>query len=191
MEHALGRPDGLPGSQLVLAYQHVKERPRVLHAMTGLTQGEFEQLLPHFQRAWEQYVQQHYGARDERPRQYGGRKSVALLHIEDKLLFILYCVKTGPLQEILAYEFGMVQSTAHEWIHVLSEVLHRALDRGGYGPARALEPLHTVFESAPASPCGLEAAEQPRPYPGEQAEPKQYVTSGYFLKSKLHSTFRS
>ena len=161
VEHALGRPDGLQGSQLVLAYQHVKERPRVLHAMTGLTQGEFEQLLPHFQRAWEQYLQQNYAARDDRLRQYGGGKPATLVNIEDKLLFILYYVKLGPLQEILAFEFGMVQSTAHEWIRILSEVLQQALAQGGYVLTRAPKPMKTVFKPAAASPCGLDGATAP------------------------------
>jgi Helix-turn-helix of DDE superfamily endonuclease len=39
----------------------------------------------------------------------------------------LYYIKVYPLQEILAFEFGMVQSTANEWIHLLSEVLKKAL----------------------------------------------------------------
>ena len=56
--------------------------------------------------------------------------------MEDKLLFILYYVKVYPLQAILAFEFGMVQSTANEWIHILSEVLKKALDHGGYLPER-------------------------------------------------------
>jgi hypothetical protein len=52
--------------------------------------------------------------------------------MEDKLLFILYYVKVYPLQEILAFEFGISQSTAKEWIHLLSGVLKRALDFGDY-----------------------------------------------------------
>src|SRR6058998_871029 len=83
--------------------------------MTGLTQAEFDPLLQHFQCAWDQYVQQNYVDRDDRQRQYGGgRSELTLVNIEDKLLFILYYVKVYPLQEILAFEFGMVQSTAHE-----------------------------------------------------------------------------
>ncbi len=116
--------------------------------MTGLMHTEFQQLLPHFQYAWAQYVQQHYVDRDNRQRQYGaGRSEATLVTIEDKLLFILYYVKVYPLQEILAFEFGMVQSTANEWIHLLSEVLKKALDHGGYLPARDPKQLDTVLES--------------------------------------------
>ena len=111
---------------MVFSYQQVQEHPKLLLAMTSLTHAEFQQLLAHFQYAWDQYVQQHYVDRDDRQRQYGaGRSEATLVTVEDKLLFILYYVKVYPLQEILAFEFGMVQSTANEWIHILSEVLKR------------------------------------------------------------------
>ncbi len=42
---------------MMFTYNQVKERPTLLLAMTGLTQAEFDQLLPHFQCAWDQYVQ--------------------------------------------------------------------------------------------------------------------------------------
>jgi hypothetical protein len=79
--------------------------------MTDLTHAEFDPVLAHFQSAWNQYVQHNYIDRDDRQRQYGGGKSEStLVNIEDKLLFILYYVKVYPLQEILAFEFDMVQS---------------------------------------------------------------------------------
>ena len=119
----------------MFSYHKVKEQPKLLLAMTGLNYVEFHQLLAHFQYAWDQYVTQHYVDRDDRQRQYGaGRSESTLAPIEDKLLFILYYVQVYPLQEILAFEFGMVQSTANEWIQILSEVLKKALDHGGYVP---------------------------------------------------------
>ena len=117
----------------MFSYLKVKEHPKLFLAMTGLSYAEFHQLLPHFQYAWDQYVTQHYVDRDDRQRQYGAERSEStLVTLEDKLLFILYYVKVYPLQEILAFEFDMVQSTANEWIQILSDVLKKALDHGGY-----------------------------------------------------------
>src|SRR5215831_20012882 len=42
---------------MIFSYPQVKERPKLFLAMTGLTHAEFAQLLPHFQSAWDQYVQ--------------------------------------------------------------------------------------------------------------------------------------
>jgi len=80
---------------MVFSYQQVKEHPKLFLAMTGLTHAEFHQLLSHFQYAWDQYVTQHYIERDDRQRRYGaGRPETTLVTIEDKLLFILYDVKS-------------------------------------------------------------------------------------------------
>jgi Helix-turn-helix of DDE superfamily endonuclease len=162
---------------MVFSYHQVKEHPKLLLAMTGLIHTEFHQLLPHFQYAWDQYVQQHYVDRDNRQRQYGaGRSEATLVNIEDKLLFILYYVKVYPLQEILAFEFGMVQSTANEWIHILSEVLKQALDHGGYVPERNPKQLDTVLESEAESTYGIDGTERPRQRPRDPEKQKHYYS---------------
>jgi Helix-turn-helix of DDE superfamily endonuclease len=162
---------------MVFSYHQVQEHPKLLLAMTSLTHAEFHQLLPHFQYAWDQYVQQHYVDRDDRQRQYGaGRSETTLVTIEDKLLFILYYVKGYPLQEILAFEFGMVQSTANEWIHILSEVLKKALDHGGYLPARDPQKLDTVLESEAESMYGIDGTERPRQRPRDPEKQKHYYS---------------
>src|SRR4029453_5880892 len=149
----------------------------LLLTMTGLTHAEFHQLLPHFQDAWEQYVQQHYVDRDNRQRQYGGGRSEATLaNIEDKPLFILYYVKVCPLQEIVAFEFGMVQSTANEWIHLLSEVLKQALDHGGYVPERDPKALSTVVEAEAESTYGIDGTERLRQRPHDPEKQKHYYS---------------
>jgi hypothetical protein len=95
-------------------------------------------------------VTQHYVDRDDRQRQYGAERSEStLVSIEDKLLFILYDVKVYPLQEILAFDFGMVQSTANAWMQRLREVLKKALDHGGFLPERDPKQLETVLISSP------------------------------------------
>jgi hypothetical protein len=151
---------------MVFSYHQVQEHPKLLLTMTSLTRTEFQQLLPHFQYAWDQYVQQPDLDRDDRQRRYGaGRSETTLVTIEDKRLFILYYGKVYPLQAILAFEFGMAQSTANEWIHILSEVLKKAWDHGGYLPVRDPKQLDTVLESEAESAYGIDGTERPRPRP--------------------------
>lgn len=159
----------------MFSYHQVQEHPKLLLAMTGLARTEFLQLLSHFQYAWEQYVHQHYVDRDDRQRQYGaGRSEATLITLEDKLLFILYYVKVYPLQEILACEFGMVQSTANVWIHILSEVLQKALDHGGYVPERDPKQLAAVLESEAEATYGIDGTERPRQRPRDAEKQKHY-----------------
>jgi len=129
----------------------------------------------HFQYTWDQYVQNNYIDRDNRQRQYGGgQPESTLVNVEDKLLFILYYFKVYPLQEILAFEFGMVQSTANEWIQLLSEVLKKALDHGEYLPERDPKQLETVLASETESMYGIDGTERARQRPRDPEKQKHY-----------------
>src|SRR5215831_11341897 len=162
---------------MVFSYQRVQEHPKLLLTMTSLTHAEFQQWLAHFQYAWDQYVQQHYVDRDDRQRQYGaGRSESTLVTLEDKLLFILYDVKVYPLQEILAFAFGMVQSTANEWMQILSDVLKKALDHGEYVPERDPKQLETILASETASIYGIDGTERPRQRPRDPEKQKHYYS---------------
>jgi hypothetical protein len=162
---------------MMFSYYQVKEHPKLFLAMTGLTHAEFAQLLPHFQSAWDQYVQHNYIDRDNRQRQYGGgQPESTLVKVEDKLLFILYYFKVYPLQEILAFEFSMVQSTANEWIHILRGVLQKALEHGGYVPERAPKQLATVLASEAESTYGIDGTERPRQRPRDPEKQKHYYS---------------
>jgi hypothetical protein len=56
--------------------------------------------------------------------------------MEDKLLFILVYLKQAPTQEVQGSLFGMRQSKANMWIHLLHPVLNRALAQTGDIPQR-------------------------------------------------------
>src|SRR6266516_4542587 len=61
--------------------------------------------------------------------------------LEDLPLFILVYVKTYSLQVVQGRLFGMGQSKANQWIHVLLPVLLAALRTLGDAPARSLAAL--------------------------------------------------
>jgi DDE superfamily endonuclease len=117
-------------------FKRVRQNSKLFLAMTSLTQEEFLKLLPSFRDAWSHYKIQHQNA--GRPNQF--------YCIEDMLVFILYYLKCYPLQEILAYSFGMSQGDANYWIHLLSSVLHSALDRRGNLPQRRAEDLKELLD---------------------------------------------
>src|SRR5712691_2903812 len=60
---------------------------------------------------------------------------------EDRLLFILAYVKPYSLQVVQGRLFGMGQSKAKQWMHVLLPVLLAALRTRGDAPARSLTAL--------------------------------------------------
>jgi len=60
---------------------------------------------------------------------------------EDRLFFILTYLKTYALQVVQGRLFGMGQSKANQWIHVLLPALLTALRTLGDAPARTLTAL--------------------------------------------------
>ena len=170
---------------MIFSYDAVKNRPALLLAMTSLTQPEFDALLVTFHQVWEAYIQQTYHQRPDRHRHYGGgQQPSTLVAIEDKLLFILYYLKAYPLQEIFAFEFGMAQSPANEWIHVLTPILQEALDRGGFLPERDPAQSAQAMEDMGDQQVGLNGTERRRQRPSDP-ELQQARYSG---KKKPHTT---
>ena len=118
-------------------YEEVTQRAGSLQALTGLTEAEFQALLPHFERAFVTYMQDRtIDGHPRTSRRYSTYDTCPLPTVADKLLFILTYLKQHPLQEVQGQLFGMSQSHANTWIHVLHPVLHQALADQELLPAR-------------------------------------------------------
>lgn len=118
-----------------MTYARIKDKPKKLLALTGLTRAEFEALLEAFNKvsaAPPNVTQQG----QPRHRQAGGGRKAILRCNEDRLLFILVYLKTYPLQEIMAELFAMEVSKVNEWIHRLLPLVREALDELGVMPER-------------------------------------------------------
>ncbi len=121
----------------MLRYEHIADKEKDLLAMTGYTKQEFTALLPAFQQSYDEYRRANtiegYQRVGQIPKSY---HNSPLPTIEDKLLFILVYLKQNPTQTMHGYLFGMSQTNANKWIHVLHTVLNRALALAGSLPQR-------------------------------------------------------
>jgi hypothetical protein len=109
---------------------------------TSLTLDEFQQLVPPFETAFQCYMA--VWRMDGKPRtarRFTVYQNCPLPTSEDRLLFILTYVKTYALQVVQGRLFGMVQSKANRWIHILLPALLAALRALGDAPARSLTAL--------------------------------------------------
>lgn len=123
-------------------FADLQARPTEFLDFTSLTLDEFQQLVLPFEAAF----QAHMAAwcLDGKPRttrQFSVYKNCPLPSPEDRLLFILAYVKTYSLQVVQGRLFGMGQSKANQWIHVLLPVLLAALRALGDAPTRSLTAL--------------------------------------------------
>ena len=161
----------------MISYEMLKDREKVLVSFTSLTQQECEILLICFQNAWYEYIYTNYINRANRKRKYGGGRKPGLISIEDKLLFILYYLKTYPLQDVIAIQFGMSQSQANKWIHKLSEVLRMALDKLGQLPERDAHALSSALQYLAAyEELAIDGTERRRQRPKDSEKQKEYYS---------------
>jgi Helix-turn-helix of DDE superfamily endonuclease len=98
-------------------------------------------------------------------RQFSVYKNCPLPTPEDRLFFVLTYLKTYSLQVVQGRLFGMGQSKANQWIHVLLPVLLAALRTLGDAPARSLTDLaqRLGVTEADAAPVVTPLAEEPPP----------------------------
>src|SRR6266850_612658 len=103
---------------------------RQMKALTGLSQAQFDSLLPVFSTISQTMQQQRYAeglAAGTRRRTPGGGTKGTLPTMAEKLLFVLYYYKTSPTFDVLGTQFEIVRSKAHENLHKLSPILYDTL----------------------------------------------------------------
>src|SRR5436305_9538545 len=95
-------------------------------------------------------------------RQFTVYKNCPLPTPEDRLFFLLTYLKTYALQVVQGRLFGMGQSKANQWIHVLLPALLAALRNLGDAPTRCLTALAQRLAVADAATVvGAVSAEEP------------------------------
>jgi Helix-turn-helix of DDE superfamily endonuclease len=107
--------------------EEVTQRAGSLRSLTGLTEAEFQALLLPFEQAFVTSMQDRtIDGQPRTSRRYSTYGTCPLPTIADKLRFILTDVKQHPIQEVQGQLFGMSQSNANTWIHLLHPVLNQA-----------------------------------------------------------------
>ena len=146
-------------------------------SLTSLTISEFNELCKIFSIQWEKYTNQ-----ESKDPKNGGRPP-SLKTIEDRLLFILYYLKTYPLQEVIAYCFEINQGTANVLIHQLSHILKLTLAELDCVPARITEDMIKRLQFEETQPYAIDGTERPIVRPSNNEAKKMF----YSGKKKHHT----
>ena len=123
-------------------FSDVQSRPTEFLDLTSLTPDEFAQLIPPFEAAFQAHMARwRLDGKPRSARQFAVYKNCPLPTPQDRLFFLLTYLKTYSLQVVQGRLFGMSQSKANKWIHVLLPALQAALSSLGDTPARSLMAL--------------------------------------------------
>ena len=149
-----------------LQYTDVQDRPTEFLDLTSLTLDEFRQLVPPFEAAFQAHMAAwRLDGKPRTARQFAVYKTCPLPTPEDRLFFLLTYLKTYSLQVVQGRLFGMRQSKANQWIHVLLPALLAALRTLGDAPARSLAALAQRLGVMEADAASVVSALEEEPAP--------------------------
>ena len=125
-----------------LRFTDVQDHPTEFLDFTSLTLDEFQLLVPPFEAAFQTHMREwRLDGKLRTARQFSVYKNCPLRTPEERLFFIRTYLKTSALQVVQGRLFGMRQSKANQWIHVLLPAFLAALRTLGDAPARSLMAL--------------------------------------------------
>jgi hypothetical protein len=149
-----------------IRFADMQSRPTEFLDFTSLTLDEFQQLVSPFEAAFQAHMAAwRLDGKPRTARRFSVYENCPLPTPEDRLFFLLTYLKTYALQVVQGRLFGMSQSKANQWIHVLLPALLSALRTLGDAPTRSLAALAQrlgVAESQAAT-MFTPLAEEPAP----------------------------
>ena len=155
-----------------LRFADMRLRPTEFLDFTSLTVEEFQILIPPFEAAFQAHMAVwRLDGSPRTARRFSVYRTCPLATPEDRLFFLLTYLKTYTLQVVQGRLFGMGQSKANQWIHVLLPALLAALRDLGDAPARCLTALaHRLGMPEAVAVVGA-SPEHPQPVSSPPAEP--------------------
>jgi hypothetical protein len=155
-------------------FADLQSRPTEFLDLTSLTLDEFQQLVPPFEAAFQAHMAAwRLDGKPRTARRFTVYQNCPLPTPEDRLFFLLTYLKTYSLQVVQGRLFGMGQSTANQWIHVLLPALLAALRTLGDAPTRSLAALaqRLGVPEAAAATVITPLAEEPAPVAATPSAP--------------------
>ena len=145
----------------MLRYRDIPTHTTEVLDLTSLTVDEFAALVPPFEAAFLDYMAAWtLHGRRRQSRRYTTYAHCPLPTPEDRLLFILVYLKQNTIHLLHGRLFGMRQSKATQWIHVLLPVLRNTLRTLGDAPCRSVEALRQCLgEEFPPVPLASARSE--------------------------------
>lgn len=156
---------------------------RVMRSITSLEPIEFEQLVFGFEKEWKKQNARKTFEGEVRQRGVGAGCKGVLAQAREKVFFILMYYKLYPIQEAMAFFWGMSQGRVCDWIHRLTPVIQAALGRELKLPERQPQKLHAVLRQCPELKFIIDGTERKVRRPQDEDQQKKH----YSGKKKTHT----
>ena len=120
-----------------------------MRSITSLEPEEFEQMVISSEKEWRGQNSRNTFEGTARQRKGGAGCKGRLNDMREKVFFILMYFKLYPIQEAMAFFWGMDQGQVCRWIHRLTPVIQKALGRELQLPERQPKKLHAILQECP------------------------------------------
>jgi len=127
---------------------YLLKHPDLFPAAIGMTQAQFNLLVPLFKRAYVKCWYQKAWSFN-RVRSVGGGRKPVLRYTRERLFFILFYYKTYPTFRLASILFGVDKETTHRWKVFLEQVLWMTLGHQLTLPKQKVRTLTGMMEVFP------------------------------------------
>jgi hypothetical protein len=142
--------------------------------ITGFKLSTFNALFDFFEPFWDDFISHYTVSGKIRRRIKTKRKDSAFPDVQTMLIFILSYMKNNPLQQTHAAAFHMTQPQANLWIHLLKNILNKALASSKCLPCRDVETLNKLLIEG--QDILIDATERPIPRPGDKEVQQEFYS---------------
>lgn len=156
---------------MILKINHLRRASdRTWKALIGVSQKEFDALLPLFSSAWQTFLM----TKPNRKRKPGaGIKGILPGNVE-KLFFALMYLKAYPTFDVMGFIWGTDKTRAHKWTHKLLPILKNSLHISGNLPKRKITSVEEFFRLFPEiKDVFVDGTERPTQKPKSQKRRKK------------------
>ncbi len=154
-----------------------------MRSITSLEPEEFERLVFAFEKEWVKQNARKTFEGNVRQRDVGAGRKGVLAQVRGKVFFILMYYKLYPIQEAMAFFWGIHQGRVCDWIHRLTPVIEKALGRELKLPERQPQKLHAILQECPELKFIIDGVERRTRRPQDKDQQKKH----YSGKKKTHT----
>jgi hypothetical protein len=170
--------------QTRLSYEAAKKNPKEFVSLTSLFVEEFDALCTEFQEDWWKHYR-YYTLKGEVRKHLlsENRDNTSLPGTEDKLFFLLVCLKNNSQETLIGASFGLSVGKVNEWKKLLTRILTNTLKRLHMLPVRDGDLLYKVLKKRQIKTINLDATERCIQRPRDHQVQQDY----YSGKRKCHT----
>ncbi len=131
-----------------MKYTKARKNPTSFLALTIVSISLFDEILPFFTDAHDDFFRWHdvKGKKLARQRSHDIQSNSPLPTVADRLFFILVYLKNNPTQQYHGACFDMSQQQCGQWVHTLTEILREAVSEAGMLPASDIASFKRLLE---------------------------------------------